>query len=248
MARSAKPWFYARTGWWTAWIGGKRVALAEGKKSKKAAEDRLKDLQYLARHNPHPDDEDQTVASVIERYMAVVFPSLSEETRKARANYLQDFAEAHGNRRLPAARKDHLQEWLLAHPEWKSDWTKRDAIRAVQTVFIWAADAEIIPKNPFKGIRVRSKNQTELEQRVNSRMKLDRRTLFRVGEELDSSERLGVDLFSEFVESPMLIGRQPNRPSTVTLQYLGFQLQACGVQPIDLALLIATNPSCEPLF
>jgi len=153
MARSAKPWFYARTGWWTAWVDGKRVALAEGKKSKKAAEDRLKDLQYLARHNPHPDDEDQTVASVIERYMAVVFPSLSEETRKARANYLQDFAEAHGNRRLPAARKDHLQEWLLAHPEWKSDWTKRDAIRAVQTVFIWAADAEIIPKNPFKGIR-----------------------------------------------------------------------------------------------
>jgi len=153
MARNAKPWFYARTGWWTAWIDGNRVPLAEGKKNKKAAEDRLKDLQYLARHNPHPDDGHQTVASVIERYMAVVFPTLAAETRKTRKNYLQNFAEAHGNRRLPEARKDHLQEWLLAHPEWKSDWTKRDAVRTVQSAFIWAADAEIIPKNPFKGMR-----------------------------------------------------------------------------------------------
>jgi integrase len=153
MVRNAKPWFYARTGWWTAWIDGKRVRLVEGKKNKRAADDRLKDLQYVARNNPHSDDPQQTVASVIERYMAVVFPALADETRKTRTGYLQDFAEAHGRRQVAEARKDHVQEWVLAHPEWKSDWTKRDAVRTVQGAFIWAADAEIIPKNPFKGIR-----------------------------------------------------------------------------------------------
>ncbi len=78
MARNAKRWFYARTGWWTAWIDGKRVPLAEGKKNKKAAEDRLKNLQYLARHNPHADDGEQTVASVIERYMAIRSKQIGE--------------------------------------------------------------------------------------------------------------------------------------------------------------------------
>lgn len=79
-------------------------------------------------------------------------------------------------------------------------------------------------------------------------MKVDRRTVFRVGEQIDSSERLGIDLFSEFVEAPMLVRRQPNRPPAVILQYLGFQPQTCGLQPIELALLMTTNPSGESLF
>ena len=153
MPKESKPWFYKQTGWWMTWLGNRKVKLVKGRSNLKAAKERLADLLHEARHNPHPDDPEQTVASVIERYMAVVFPSLADETRKTRFGYLQDFAEAHGFRRLPEARKDHLQEWLLGHPEWKSDWTKRDAIRTVQSAFIWAADAEIIPKNPFKGVR-----------------------------------------------------------------------------------------------
>jgi hypothetical protein len=143
MARNAKPWFYARTGWWTAWIDGKRVPIAEGKRNKKAAEDRLKDLQYTARHNPHPDSGRHTVASIIERYLDVPFKTLAGESQKARQHYLQSFAEAHGFRPVvdakddpTAVRKDHVQAWLLAHPEWESDWTKRDAVRAVQGAWL----------------------------------------------------------------------------------------------------------------
>ena len=28
MSRQAKPWFYNQTGWWMAWLDGKKVKLA----------------------------------------------------------------------------------------------------------------------------------------------------------------------------------------------------------------------------
>jgi VHL beta domain len=43
-----KPWLYARTGWWTAWIDGKRVRLVEGKKNKRAAEVGIAELKRHA--------------------------------------------------------------------------------------------------------------------------------------------------------------------------------------------------------
>lgn len=153
MPKESKPWFYKQTGWWMTWLGGRKVKLVKGKSNLKSAKEKLADLLHEARHNPHPDSGQATVASIIERYLGVVFPTLSEETRKARLHYLQSFAESHGFRQVGDVRKDHLQEWLLSHSEWKSDWTKRDAIRTVQTVFIWAADSELIQKNPFRGIR-----------------------------------------------------------------------------------------------
>ncbi|HEX3659383.1 MAG TPA: tyrosine-type recombinase/integrase [Pirellulales bacterium] len=160
MPKESKPWFYKQTGWWMTWLGNRKVRLAKGRSNLKAAKDRLADLLHAARHNPHPDCGVQTVASLIERYLDVAFKTLSVEAQKARKNYLQSFAEAHGFRPVDvkddpmAVRKDHLQEWLLAHTEWVSDWTKRDAVRAVQAVFYWALDAEIIAKNPFRKMRL----------------------------------------------------------------------------------------------
>ncbi|HEY1599265.1 MAG TPA: site-specific integrase [Pirellulales bacterium] len=136
-----------------AYVGGQKTKLAEGKSNRRAAQSRLDELRDLAEANPDPDSGEHTVASIIERYMGIVFPTLGVETRKARFGYLQDFAEAHGDRRVADCRKDHLQEWLLKHKSWKSDWTKRSALRAVQGVFCWAADADLIPKNPFRKIR-----------------------------------------------------------------------------------------------
>lgn len=155
MARVAKPWFYKQTGWWMAYVGGRKVKLAQGKANKKAARARLEELRDLAEANPHHDAprESQTVASIIERYMEVVFPTLGPETCKLRIGYLQDFAEVFGDKRVRDCRKDHMQEWLLKHKNWKSGWTKRSALRIVQGVFNWAADAELIEKNPFRRIR-----------------------------------------------------------------------------------------------
>jgi integrase len=140
-------------------IGGRRVLLCSAnrrtKKPPKEADDRLADLLHEARHNPAPELTDkQTVASVIERYMEVAFPSLSEGSRILRKPYLESFAELHGFRLVAACRPDHVEEWVNKHPEWESDWTKRDAVLSVQIVFNWAKP-KLIPANPFAGFTQR---------------------------------------------------------------------------------------------
>ncbi|MGC3972224.1 MAG: hypothetical protein QM775_34250 [Pirellulales bacterium] len=161
MPKESKPWFYKQTGWWMTWLVNRKVKLAKGRPNLKEAKQRLRDLLHEADHNPHPDTGTHTVASIIDRYLDVAFKTLSEEARKARKGYLQSFAEAHGFRPIgdpkkepTAVRKDHMQSWILAHPEWASDWTKRDAVRAVQAAFYWALEAEIIEKNPFRKMRL----------------------------------------------------------------------------------------------
>ena len=152
MARSARPWFCSRTGWWKVWIDGKKVPLVKGKRNQKEAKDAYLDLQVTARHAPSPDSPHQTVVSVIERYMEVAFPTLSAETRALRTRYLQSFAELHGWRSVESCRRDHMEEWINQHPEWESDWSKRDAVMAVQATFNWAKP-QLIKANPFEGYR-----------------------------------------------------------------------------------------------
>lgn len=152
MARSAKPWFCSRTGWWKVWSNGKKVPLAKGKANKQAAKDALLKMQALARFNPSPDSPDQTILSVIERYMEVKLPSFAPEGKKLRSGYLQSFAELHGWRLVTDSRPDHLEEWVNKHPEWKSDWTKRDAVSAVKAVFNWAKP-KLVKENPFETVK-----------------------------------------------------------------------------------------------
>lgn len=152
MARSAKPWFNRQKNCWMVWCAGRRVKLAEGKKNKKAAQDRYDELRFEASRNPHPDSGAATVASVIERYQSFAANRLSASTLASRWPYLQSFAEAHGWRSIAEARPDHMQQWLDAHPEWESDWTKSGAIRNVQVAFNWALKCRIIRENPFRGV------------------------------------------------------------------------------------------------
>ena len=128
MVRSAKPWFNTQSGWWTVWLNGKRVRLVQGKVARKDAQQAYLALLYTTKHNPSPDAPEQTVVSVIERYLEVALPSLSDQCRRLRKMYLQSFAELHGWREVKSCRPYHLQEWLLKNEQWVSDWTKRDAV------------------------------------------------------------------------------------------------------------------------
>jgi integrase/recombinase XerD len=167
MARTAKPWFNGQKNCWMVWFNGRRVRLAEGKKNKKAAQDRYDELRFEAAHNPHPDCGRVTVASIIERYQGFADNRLAASTKAGRWPYLQSFAEAHGWRSLTDARPDHIQEWVDHHPEWESDWTKRSALASVQAAFNWALKCRIIKENPFRGVSHRSglprRNMTERE-------------------------------------------------------------------------------------
>jgi hypothetical protein len=116
MARSAKPWFCAQTGWWTVWQNGKRVRLVEGKANRKAAHDALQDRLYTARHNPTPETPAQTVVSVIERYLEVAVPALAPQTQQFRTMYLQSFCELHGWRLVTGARPESFAGMAQQEP------------------------------------------------------------------------------------------------------------------------------------
>lgn len=152
MGRTAKPWFYRQTGWWMVWLNGRKVKLAEGKKNKKAAEQRLLELRFDASRNPGPDSPNQTVASVIETYQGFAKKRLAQGTIQVRWQYLQSFAECHGWRRIIESKPHHMEAWLDGHPEWQSDWTKCSAVLNVQVAFNWAARNGMIDRNPFKGV------------------------------------------------------------------------------------------------
>jgi integrase len=169
MARSAKPWFNRQKDCWMSWLNGKRVKLAEGKRNKKAAQDRFDELRFEAVHNPHPDSAEPTVASVIERYSEFAEKRIAASTLATRKPYLQSFAEEAGWRKIADCRPDHMESWLDKHPEWESDWTKNAAIRNVQVAFNWAWKCRIIKDNPFRGVSHRvgepRRNMTEAEFR-----------------------------------------------------------------------------------
>ena len=152
MPRTPKPWFYRRRGWWMAYLGGKKVRLAKGKKNRAAAAQVLRELLVEADKNPPPDEPQQTVASVIETYLSFATKRLSTGTLDRRIPYLQSFAEEHGFRLIRHSKPFHMEAWLDNHPEWKSDWTKNGALRNVQAAFNWAWRKGVIDANPFRGV------------------------------------------------------------------------------------------------
>src|SRR5262249_34288342 len=46
----------------------------------------------------------------------------------------------------------HVTQWLDAHPDWKSDWTRNNAVAVVLRPFNWAARQRLIAANPFRGV------------------------------------------------------------------------------------------------
>jgi integrase len=154
MPQAPRPWFRKQTGWWMAQVNHKQEKLAKGRESKKAAEQKLRDLLTIRDSNPEPESGKQTVASIINRYISFARTRIAPAVLGERERYFQSFAEAHGFREvndrdcLPY----HLTSWLDAHPEWASDWTKHHAVAIIHRPFNWAAKQRLIAANPFRGV------------------------------------------------------------------------------------------------
>jgi integrase len=76
-------------------------------------------------------------------------PASLERSQK----YLTVFARQFGHKPLAEARRHDLTEFLAAHPDWKSPWTKSDAIGNIITCFRWAEDEELIERAPYRRSR-----------------------------------------------------------------------------------------------
>lgn len=85
MGRTAQPWFDKQKNQWTVWFGGRRERLATGRKNKKAARQRLAELQLEAAKNPdirHARPSNDRLAGAIATNEAAV-QSQAEPFRRA---------------------------------------------------------------------------------------------------------------------------------------------------------------------
>src|SRR5262245_39266595 len=154
MGRPRKPYFRASDGWWVSRFHGTYQKLAKGRANKAEALRRFHELHLLEGVQRPTDSPSHTVASVIDLYLRLNASKYAPRALEERRRYLQLFAEAHGWRQLndQDCLPVHLEEWLTAHPEWVSDWTRAQVINIVQRPFNWAAKKRLIPANPFRGV------------------------------------------------------------------------------------------------
>jgi integrase len=163
MSRKRKPWYYTRLGCYYAWVNGRRTKLlraSETDKNLRKAQRILEDVSHDAKHGTLYVPSQQTVTSVIDEYLKQA--KLAASTLAMRKPYLNSFKAFNGRRRVDDCLPDHMEEWLEAHPEWVSDWTKNGAIRNVQVAFNWAAGKKLVKNrtliraNPFRGVNHRT--------------------------------------------------------------------------------------------
>src|SRR5262249_37269513 len=138
-----------------ATVKGRRVILLKGGKTEaneRRAARRLREVLAGTR-NDAPAGR-LRVADVIDRYLTLSRPRYSARAFEERRRYPHLFAEAHGFR--PVTDRDclpvHVEEWLAAHPAWRSDWTRSQVLQIVMRPFNWAVRQRLIPSNPFRGV------------------------------------------------------------------------------------------------
>jgi integrase len=119
---------------------------------------------------PTPVD-DSLVADVCGRYLEHARRVGAEQTYRMRADILFDFCsgfparfrdrpdqatpsyrihQGYGNHRWNQLRKIDVEDWLSAHPRWKST---RAAVQAVRRAFNYCLEQGVITSNPVKGLK-----------------------------------------------------------------------------------------------
>jgi integrase len=153
MARTAKPWYFQQKSAYYAHIRGRKLRLVAGPEcpaNEKLARKKLKELL----RSTDPEPARPRVADIIDRYLTLHKSQYSTHAYAERFRILQLFAEDHGRRKvndrdcLPV----HVEEWIAAHTDWKSDWTIAQVVNIVLRPFNWAAKKRIIASNPFRGV------------------------------------------------------------------------------------------------
>jgi integrase len=155
MARQARPWYSSEKKAFFAYVNRRKVRLVSGDQNVDNEKLAAKNLKQILKGTRNDTPAGRLrVADVIDRYLTLNKPKYSDRAFAERWRYLQLFAEEHGFRVvndrdcLPV----HVEEWIAAHPEWRSDWTKAQVLQIVMRPFNWAVKKRLIPSNPFRGV------------------------------------------------------------------------------------------------
>lgn len=149
MPRPNKPWFRQQTGWWMAKIGGQLHKLAKGRRNKSTAKRKFHEL--MATSARPAESPNARVADICEEFLRWSKKHHKADTYRCYNGYLQSFCEYCGHLPVQQLQKFHITRWIDAQP-WNATSQyngRRSAFRALN----WAADEELIPKNPLQGLK-----------------------------------------------------------------------------------------------
>ena len=95
-----------------------------------------------------------SVAAVVEQYLAVMDArtragQLSPKAVESARLYCRSFAQDHPLQ-VSQCRQPDLMAWLALHPSWDSPHTQHNACGYVVRAFLWAVDAGLIGRTPYR--------------------------------------------------------------------------------------------------
>jgi integrase len=161
MPRPLKPWFHKRKNCWVVEPAGKLIRLADGPKNAQTEKEAKRQLDILkgqwAANVPLESGTDKlTILALLDGYLVHAKAKLADRTWDERKRLLDRFGQFCVDHEPPLALvKDllplHLEQFLLAHPTWKSQDTLAEVVKTIKTAFNWAQEAKIAPPNPFTG-------------------------------------------------------------------------------------------------
>jgi integrase len=158
MPRPSRPWYRGDRDAWYAWIGGKRVKLADGKDGHDAAMKAFYKLK--ARQATTPVAGGLLAREVANLYFSHAQTHLAPLTAQFYKRHLKSFAASIGDKPASEVRPKDVTAWVASHPEWNAT-TQNGAITAVKRAFRWAARQGHIPADPVVAVEKPTANRRE---------------------------------------------------------------------------------------
>lgn len=152
MGRRSKPWFRKSDGWWYSTIGARKVRLAEGEGSRKAAELRfheLKAAEGAIPTSPLPHSPTITLGALADAHFEGALRGAAADTLANYRRYVGDFL-SHTGKATEAAgvRPMDVGVWLDGHAGWGPS-TRRLAISQVKAIFNWGLRQGLLETDPL---------------------------------------------------------------------------------------------------
>src|SRR5262249_5089058 len=93
-----------------------------------------------------------TVRELVEAFWDDTKMDISADHRGNREFVLTGFKRDFGDRRTAELRPLDLRNWLRAHPEWRSAYTRQAGVSRVRRVFLWGVEQRLCRDYPFRGV------------------------------------------------------------------------------------------------
>lgn len=152
MSRNASVWWNAQKKAWCSDVGGQRKVLAHGRRSRAAAETKLRallDQQALLREVHGAI----TVARLCEQFLADSEQNLERATYESYRYGCQKFVDLFGDRLAHTLEPLDIQRFSLELKRTLNDTSRAIVLRSVQRCFNWGVESRLIPPHHLGRIR-----------------------------------------------------------------------------------------------